>query len=101
MFIGVRVQEEETTAKLYYKSEPWFNDIFAPIYDYIYTIELKVSGKTYSERKNDLQEKAIEYSHIMDYLDISIFDLLDISNFFEKNGKRYGLLSEFKENAIC
>lgn len=101
MFIGVRVQEEETTAKLYRDYDKWFFDTFSPIYDDKYIIDLKVSGKTYSERKNDLQEKAIEYSHILDYLNISLSDLLDISDFFEKNGKRYGLLKEFAENAIC
>lgn len=101
MFIGVRVQEEETTAKLYYSFDKWFSDTFQPIYDDKYIIELKVSGKTYSERKNDLQEKAIEYSHIVGCLDITISDLLDIDDFFRRNGKRYGLLKEFAENAIC
>ena len=101
MFIGVRVQEEETTAKLYDRSEPWFFDTFSPVYDDTYIIDLKVSGRNYQERKNDLQEKAIEYSHITGYLDITISDLLDIDDFFRRNGKRYGLLKEFAENAIC
>lgn len=101
MFIGVRVQDEETTAKLYYSFDKWVSDIFRPIYDDKYIIELKVSGKNYKERKNDLQEKAIDYSNIRGCLDITFSDLLDIDDFFRRNGKRYGLLSEFKENAIC
>lgn len=65
-------------------------------------IPLIVSGKTYQERKADLQNKAIEWSNsVGSYPRWSYGELATIQDFFERNGKRYGLLKEFKENCIC
>ena len=64
-------------------------------------IPLTVSGKTYAERKADLQDKAIEWSNNNGLGgDWSYGELATIQEFFETNGKRYGLLKEFRENAI-
>lgn len=64
-------------------------------------IELgKIYGQTYLEKQNCLQQKAIEYSNnIVSGLDM--FELNQIAEYFERYGRRYGLLTEFKENAIC
>ena len=68
----------------------------------IFYIPLTVSGKTYAERAADLRNKAIEYqSSWYDFCGFSYGELAIIQNFFERNGKRYGLLKEFRENAIC
>lgn len=65
-------------------------------------IPLNVSGKTYQERKADLQDKAITWSNdLYLYPCWSYGELADISEFFETNARRYGLLGEFKENCIC
>jgi len=65
-------------------------------------IPLNVSGKTYQERKADLQDKAVEWSNTQgEYTAWSYGELADISDFFETNARRYGLLQEFRENAIC
>ena len=65
-------------------------------------IPLMVSGKTYAERKADLQEKAIEWSNNQgEYAAWSYGELAEIQGFFETKGRRYGLLTEFRENAIC
>lgn len=65
-------------------------------------IPLIVSGKTYQERKADLQNKAIEWSNsVGSYPRWSYGELAIIEGFFETNGRRYGLLKEFKENCIC
>lgn len=65
-------------------------------------VPLIVSGKTYQERKADLKEKAIEWSNTQgSYPRWSYGELGEIQDFFETNGKRYGLLKEFRENAIC
>lgn len=65
-------------------------------------IPFKISGKTYQERKADLQDKAITWSNDLNlYPCWSYGELADISEFFETNARRYGLLQEFKENAIC
>ena len=65
-------------------------------------IPMVVSGRTYQERKNDLHEKAIEWSNsVGQYPKWSYGELAEIQGFFETNGRRYGLLTEFRENAIC
>lgn len=65
-------------------------------------IPLVLSGKTYKERKEDLYNKAVEWSNNQgEYAAWSYGELAVIQGFFEKNGKRYGLLNEFRENAIC
>ena len=64
-------------------------------------IPLTVSGKTYAERKVDLEGKAIEWSYAGGVACWSYGELADIQGFFEANGKRYGLLREFHENGIC
>lgn len=63
-------------------------------------IPLKVSGRTYAERKDDLQNKAIEWSYASGVGAWSYGELATIQEFFEINGRRYGLLNEFRENAI-
>ncbi len=68
----------------------------------LYEIPLEVSGKTYQERKNDLEEKAKEWQGSNgEFISWSYGELATIQGFFERNGKRYGLLKEFKENCIC
>lgn len=65
-------------------------------------IPLVVSGKTYAERKEDLRDKAIEWSNsVGSYPRWSYGELAIIEGFFETNGRRYGLLKEFQENCIC
>ena len=61
---------------------------------------LTVSGKTYEQRKADLQDKAIMWSNAGSVANWSYGELATIQGFFEENGKRYGLLNEFRENAI-
>ena len=68
----------------------------------LFYIPLTVSGKTYQERKNDLRDKAIEYQQTWyDFCGFSYGEIGDIQAFFENNGRKYGLLNEFRENAIC
>lgn len=64
-------------------------------------IALQVSGKSYAERKGDLEDKAIMYSYTWSEYCYSYGELFEVQNFFEVNGKRYGLIREFRENAIC
>lgn len=63
-------------------------------------IPLTVCGKSYEERQNDLQNKAIEWSFASGAACWSYGELADIQEFFERNGKKYGLLREFRENGI-
>ena len=55
----------------------------------------------YQQMKEKVRNEAIEWqmdfeNHNYSYGELSVFQ-----NYFETMGKRYGLLREFKENAIC
>lgn len=64
-------------------------------------IPLEVKGKTYAERKADLQNKAIEWSNNNGLGgDWHFSNIIEIENFFEEQGKKYGLIKEFRENWI-
>ena len=62
------------------------------------SIDLAIRGRTYAERKQDLREKAIFWQTV-EY-DYSYGELALWNDYFRENGKRYGLLQEFRENAI-
>lgn len=59
-----------------------------------------VSGNTYKERKADLFNKALLLTHACSVACWAYSELADIQEFFEKYGRRYGMLTEFHENAI-
>lgn len=59
-----------------------------------------VSGKTYAEKQADLREKAIEFQYA-DEGGLSYGEFVEVMDFFNKYGKRFGLLREFRENGIC
>lgn len=102
MLIAVRTHGDDTETRLCYTGDELSSFFFSPVYDDKYVIPLTVSGRTYQERKNDLESKAIEYSNIMGTLvNISWSEYADITDFFERNGRRYGLLTDFRENCIC
>ena len=75
--------------------------LISPFYDDKYIIPFRISGKTYQAKKADLRQQAIDYSNIQGVLTLYWSEVAEISNFFERNGKRYGLLKEFRENGIC
>ena len=54
----------------------------------------------YQIRKAAARDKAISYAHVLSYYSPSLSELAKWSNHFEKLGRRYGLLSEFRENGI-
>lgn len=63
-------------------------------------IPLRVSGKTYAERRADLDDKAIQTQYALSVGCWSYGELAIIQSFFEKQGRRYGLTNEFRENGI-
>lgn len=85
---------------IYYSYDLWFRDTFSPETETIAQIPLKVSGKTYQEKQEDLRQKAIEYQNTWSETTWSYSEIVEIDDFFYRNGKRYGLLREFKENGI-
>ena len=95
---------EDTNKKIqgniYHDWDTWHKDIFSPATKIISVFELKVFGKSYQEKKSDLRNRAICYQDTYNYVTWSYGEIAEISAFFYKNGKRYGLLREFKENGI-
>lgn len=105
MFIGCYELESEQYNSIYYKNKlgykSWEEDTFNPSTKNISLLDLTTKGKTYKERKCNLEELAKEWQNGFSSLNWSYNELIEIQNFFYKNGKRYGLLKEFKENCIC
>ena len=82
------------------------------VYDYLndpntlYYLPFCIHGETYAERKESLHDLAVEYSYAPHSdadadENLSIYESSCVSRWFEKNGKKYGLLKEFRENCIC
>lgn len=105
MFIGFYRLNNEEHFNIYYKNrlgyEEWFKDTFSPNTEDITILDFTIRGKTYIERKGYAVELAKDWQYNFAGLEWSYGELYEIENYFEKIGKRFGLLKEFKENAIC
>lgn len=55
----------------------------------------------YQMGKAKARDMAIEWQHDFDNHNYSYDWLVYYGNMFEKLGRRYGLLREFRENGIC
>lgn len=55
---------------------------------------------TYTEAKARARELAIDWQYETSQRDISYGELAEAGERFNKLGKRYGLLGEFRENGI-
>lgn len=89
------------TLKTYTSYTDMIRDTFPPDSNTVLLIDTgkPPHGKTYEEKKDTLQSQAIQYSSL-DPEVITYCDLWEIIDYFHKYGKKYGLLKEFKENAI-
>lgn len=77
----------------------YYNVTFSPATKEVALITFKVSGKTYQERKEDVRQKAIEFSHC-NFPGLFWSEMAWIESWFRTQAERYGLLEEFRENAI-
>ena len=55
----------------------------------------------YEQKKEQIREQAIDWQADFCNHDYSYGELAFFQCYFEKMGRRYGLLKEFRENAIC
>ena len=103
MFYAKLKQNGKIIGNLYYNHRDYQQDTFDPEIETIKIIPFKVKGENYRQRQNNLQETAIDFQFIDCDCDInlSMDELCEIGEWFEKMGRRYGLLQEFRENAIC
>jgi len=77
----------------------YYNVTFSPETKEVVLITFNVSGKNYQERKENVRQKAIEFSHF-NFPGLFFSDMIWIESWFRKQAERYGLLEEFRENAI-
>lgn len=55
----------------------------------------------YQQMKEKVRNEAIEWQLDFDNHNYSLGELVVFGDYFYTMGKRYGLLREFRENAIC
>jgi len=60
----------------------------------------KNNRRSYEDKKEVLRAFAIDWQRFFENTSYSWSQLADWQNFFEEYGKKYGLLTEFRENAI-
>ena len=105
MFIGVYELDNKIYNAIYEDSmigwNEWYADTFSPNTKNISILALKTRGKNYKERKANAIELAKEWQNYFAQYSWSYGELAEIGNWFYENGKRYGLLREFRENGIC
>lgn len=90
----------EEVAKLYDQGEDYARDTFSPLVEPLAVIDFAVKGKNYRERQSSVQTIAIDFQ-AADIGGLFMSDYARIGGWFTTQGKRYGLLKEFKENCIC
>lgn len=101
MIYAVLKAGNNENAFIYDSMEDLNRDLFSPNVKTACILELcNIHGKTYRERKESAREKAIEYS-LNVAPGLSYGELALIEGYFENVGRRYGLLKEYRENAIC
>lgn len=62
---------------------------------------MRTSKDYYALRKADVRQQAIDWQSDFANHNYSYGELAYFQDYFEKLGRRYGLLREFRENAIC
>lgn len=89
-------------AGIFYSFDEFMKATFNPFSNYHILKLGDIHGRTYKEKKNNARDIAIEYSlNIETYTaGLSYGEMSVINDFFFKVGKRFGLLREFRENAI-
>ena len=96
---------EETETRIFYSYAAIHAATFSPDLEaVIINTERGPAGKTYREKKERLEGLAIEYSNSWgaDHVEeMSYNELYELQQYFNKWGRRYGLLKEFRENCIC
>lgn len=100
MIYAVLKQNNVETSHLFWCYEEYNEAVFNPDIETIYILELGRVKGDYKAKKAAIKDKAIEYSN-NNYPGLSYDNLSYIESYFYNYGKRYGLLSELRENAIC
>ena len=62
---------------------------------------MKNNKATYARKKTSARQEAIDWQNDLFRDNRSYEELAEAAEHFEKLGRRYGLLKEFRENGIC
>ena len=62
---------------------------------------MKNTKTTYEIKKEMARQEAIDWQNDFCNHDYTYGELAEFGYYFEKHGRRYGLLKEFRENGIC
>ena len=62
---------------------------------------MKNTKATYATKKAVARQEAIDWQNGVANRNYSYEEMQEAAEHFEKLGKRYGLLKEFRENGIC
>lgn len=104
MMLFAKIKRGEQSEENFYRSwDEYLRDTFSPEVETLVILPFEIHGKTYAERKESLRNLAIDFQHADDGdadLWLSYRELDDIGCYFNRMGRRYGLLREFRENAI-
>ena len=80
--------------------EAYFKDTFCPHTEIVSFISFHASGKTYAEKKESVRNAALDYQNAQGGYQFSYSEIITIGAWFERMGRKYGLMKEFRENAI-
>ena len=106
MFYAAFKNPNENAQEWIYNSwDEYHKDTFNPACEKIALVDFRTHGKTYAERKESLYDIAIEFllatASSGASPSLSYGEWNTVSTWFETMGRRYGLLSEFRENGMC
>lgn len=95
-----RNEEGQEIGKLYDLWDEYHADTFSPEVEPLTVIDFSVKGKNYRERQSSVETTARDFQ-AADIGGLFMSDYARIGEWFITQGKRYGLLKEFRENAVC
>ena len=101
LILAVTIEDEWKEAKLFFSKKDFRERTKSA--EVVDSVEMAIRGKTYKERQASLRDVAVNVQAIT--WDPAFLDAVwhlegDLMDFFETHGARYGLLAEFRENAI-
>lgn len=100
MFYGSYYLNGEKRAAIYDSYDLFNRDTFNPLCEDITIIPFETHGKRYADRRESVRDTAVEWSNCEAW-PLSWGEVQTVADWFYRMGKRYGLLSEFRENGIC
>lgn len=103
MFYANFVINGKNYSNVYSGADRWdrfYADTFSPETEMYSLIEFVVHGKTYAERQADLVNTARRWQY-ENAPGLSYGEMEMVDAWFERMGRRYGLLRDFRENGIC